>query len=238
MPPRGRVDTQGWAIDDPAASSTPAPPSAASVITPVTDTEGTAAVQEIEPYEIVLPDDYDIFQHFTVTRTGLVVKGHPDKQDWARMGGYLRFMETCIQFALGDWMNAGEGLYGEQEVAQLVDSKVFTYSTLRNYAWVSEKVPPVNRIKGLDFKFHQLAASLPVHDQKTWLAKAVDKGWTTKEFDEELKKKKHGLRAETVFYVIVACDDESDQQQCVRQLENLGRDCTLKVEKKLKALVG
>lgn len=224
---KARTDTQGWGLDE----SAPAPPSAPSA-TPVEDAGG-AVVQE--PYEIVLPDDYDIFQHFTVTRTGLVVKGHPDKQDWARMGGYLRFMETCIQFALGDWLNAGEGLYGEQEVAQLVDSKTFTYSTLRNYAWVAKSVPPSNRIKGLDFKFHQLAASLPPTEQKKWLDKAVEKGWTTKEFDEELKKKKHGLLADTIYYVIVACEDETDQQKVVRQLENLGRDCTLKMETKLKA---
>jgi hypothetical protein len=60
-------------------------------------------------------------------------------------------------------------------------------NTLRNYAWVSRKVPPENRDPSLPWRSHYLVASMGPDDQRLWLAHARKWGWTSAELHEQVQ---------------------------------------------------
>lgn len=195
--------------------------------------ETPQALDSVEPgSKITIPDKLDLYEHFRLTKTELQVVGTPTFDEWVAMGSTLRFFEVCIQFALGDWLNVGEGTWGDK-VAQVVDVTDFSIETIRNYAWVAGKVPPSNRVEGLPFTFHQAVAAMSTPEQRLWLAKTQEQGWSVADLKREIKKKMLGAPDLAVRYlVVVECRDEDDQQTCARQLENLERTYTLKTDTK------
>jgi hypothetical protein len=111
-------------------------------------------------------------RQFELTPTGLRVSGRPTFQQWEEAGRFLKQAGTSVGFWLGDWLNWGEGAFGEM-ASQAMDERELTYQTLANYKWVAGKVPPERRRQGLTFEHHRQVARLEPADQERWLAKAA-----------------------------------------------------------------
>lgn len=216
---RRRLDTQGWAGAESAPVVELPPPAVQDGVVEdavIDDTETALRVQA--------PPSISMFDHFEITKTSLKMKSNATFDEWIGMGSTLRFFEVCIQFAMGDWMNSGEGKWGDK-CAQVIDSTEFSVETVRNYAWVSAKVPPENRLDTLPFTFHQAVAGIESHvEQKRWLDRAVTNSWTVSDLKKAIKAKQEGAPETGPSYtVIVDCTDEDDMHACCRQLENLER---------------
>lgn len=114
------------------------------------------------------------------TETGLRIKTKISFDHWERLGEVLKRAETGIQWWLGDWMIYGEHQYGEK-YAQALDASEQTginADTLRNYHWVSERIPSVMRITELPWSFHQVVAGLPEVERNAWLSTALNRKLT------------------------------------------------------------
>jgi hypothetical protein len=227
--PRTRRDAQGWKETlnaDAATAITPAAAPPAPVVDAALDTAST------DLQKVAVPPHITLYEHFDITKTSLRMKSNASFEEWVSMGSTLRFFEICINFALGDWMNAGEGKWGDK-VAQVIDVTDFAIETVRNYAWVAAKVPPENRVESLPFTFHQVVAAIDSKiEQKRWLDRAVKHNWTVNELKRQIKAKQLGVEASNpgaqLWLVEVECDNEDDAQACLRQLENLERKGKIK----------
>lgn len=171
---------------------------------------------------------------FQVTDTGLVVKGKPSLEVWSDMFEFLRICDRAIQFALGDALNRTEADFGE-EASQLVDATDWSEETVKNYRWVSAKVPPPVRRADLSFSHHQVVAHLETTElQKQWLAKAAEgtdgAQWSVARLKKEVKGIESSSTETDSYTVTVTCENEARQDELVRQLPNLGFE-SFKVKK-------
>jgi len=94
---------------------------------------------------------------FTLTATGLDVKGKPSFDDWQDCGGLLQRMEGAVQFWIGDWLNYGEHAYGEKYAQAVNDTQAETW---RHYAWVATQVETCTRVHNLSWSHHREVAKL------------------------------------------------------------------------------
>ena len=167
-------------------------------------------------------------QYFEVTPTGLVVHGDPNFNQCEALWETLLTFEKVVQLAIGDAMRFFRERFGERADQIISHRTGWSRSTLRNYEWTAEKVPPsVRRLDVLSFSHHQKVAALPPGDQERLLnAAAAGDGdgepWSVNRLASEIKVSA-GQAARVDFIVTVYCESEADQAACCRQLENLGR---------------
>lgn len=110
---------------------------------------------------------------FTMTRTGIEFCGELTFKEWDVLGKKLTDAERTIGFLIGDWINYGDGRYGEKYDEALAYTGL-AYETLMNYSYVSRKVEISSRDENLTFKHHYTVAKLKDPDeQKHWLQQAV-----------------------------------------------------------------
>jgi len=168
-------------------------------------------------------------RNFTVGPTGLAVTGEPTLDEWAGIGELLRTLEHGLQWAIGDWICAGEGRFGDQ-AAQILDHTAWSVRTTAVYRWAASRVPPENRRADLTFSHHLVVADLPIDEQADWLARAAAENETTNEpwSVERLKREMAVATAKgTVmrYLLVVDCDDETAREKLKTKLERAGHLC-------------
>jgi hypothetical protein len=102
---------------------------------------------------------------------------------WLEIGHTLDRITRSLGWLVGDWLNYGEGKYGE-DYAQGMQMSGLAYKTVANYKWVASRVPREIRHEGLSFGHHDAVSRMSATDQEIWLDKAEANGWTR----EDLRK--------------------------------------------------
>src|SRR5262245_54733442 len=150
-------------------------------------------------------------RNFSVGPTGLVVTGEPTLDEWAGIGELLRTLEHGLQWAIGDWICAGEGRFGDQ-AAQVLDHTAWSVRTTAVYRWIASRVPPENRRPELTFSHHGIVADMAPDEQREWLAKAVGAAdvdgevWSVQRLKREMAVVK--AKGTTMRYLLVVdCPD-------------------------------
>jgi hypothetical protein len=168
-------------------------------------------------------------QNFKIGPTGLLVTGEPTLEEWAGIGELLRTLEHGLQWAVGDWICAGEGRYGDR-AAQILDHTAWSVRTTAIYRWAASRVPPENRRSDLTFSHHLVVADLPVDEQRAWLEKAAqpvevgEETWSV----QRLKREMAVVTAKgTVmrYLLVVDCDNEVSRDKLKTKLERSGLIC-------------
>lgn len=111
---------------------------------------------------------------FKWTSTGLAIDGDISRDDWELTGQALKFMQSSMQWLIGDWLLWGEQLqYGTYE--EFASEFGFEVQTIYNYRWVAGKVEISLRKEKLSFGHHNLVAGMKAkEDQAYWLNRAVE----------------------------------------------------------------
>lgn len=118
-------------------------------------------------------------------------------KDWETIGKMCGFVGNAWQWWIGDWLNSGELLFGEQS-AQGTDTIDTRFDlalrvtgreagTLANIRSVCEKVPKDRRRPELTFAHHQEVAPLEPDAQEEWLAKAIEENWNRSQLREAIR---------------------------------------------------
>lgn len=110
---------------------------------------------------------------YTVRPTGIEFNGELSFEEWEDIGRQAVPMAKSIGFIVGDWINYGEGRYGEQYTGA-IESTGLDYGTLRNYAHVARRVEMSYRNDNLDFTHHMVVAKLKPDEQEHWLEIAAE----------------------------------------------------------------
>lgn len=117
---------------------------------------------------------------------------------WERLTAGLITAEGSSQWLIGDCLLHGRQVFGE-DYAQAIDVKNLTRvdeSAIRAYIWVSENVPPVLRKTRLRWSHHKEVAKLSYDEQKAWLERAEELGWTVRELRANIRLVADDVEAE------------------------------------------
>lgn len=107
------------------------------------------------------------------------------------IGRFLGAMNRSCSWWIGDWLNYGEGVYGDRW-GQATAATGLAEQTLINRAYVCRHVPADRRRATLPFSVHALVAALPAKEQAKWLDRAEKHAWTREDLREHMK----GAKAE------------------------------------------
>lgn len=142
----------------------------------------------------------DIERYYTRTGTGIQIAESAPFDVWLKVGRLLLDFREWERFARGDWINAGQHLYGDK---YLQASSLFGGSeqTLRNICHVSRHVPDEIRRRELSWSHHRsVALKEKTLEWKTrWLQRAIDERMTTEQLRLAIAEEKaiedHALRS-------------------------------------------
>lgn len=155
-----------------------------------------------------LPDFGGVEQLFLFPQGSLKHSGleltNPDMQfeDWQKIGHLIGFMSRWSKFALGDWLNFGAAIFGEDYAQGVEGTPSERYdvahritglevATLQNYASICGRIALSTRRIELNFSMHEPVAGLEPEEQGEWLDRAVTEGWTREELRIAIKEAKN-----------------------------------------------
>jgi hypothetical protein len=106
---------------------------------------------------------------FTLTPTGIEFHEELNFDEWKLLGIELGKADNAVAFMIGDWINYGEGRYGER-INEAIKLTGLTRQTIWEYAYVTRRIQPFARAKDLDYSIHRTVAKLKTpEEQKHWL---------------------------------------------------------------------
>lgn len=127
---------------------------------------------------------------YTLTETGLEVRGKPTYDEHLGVGDFIRGVVKFSGFWLADWLCYGDTREDwKHQLDQVVDAGLLTEASARQYRYVGKKTKG-NRVAGVDFGHHAEVASLDPAEQKQFLEKSKDEGWTQRELRQEIRAHK------------------------------------------------
>jgi hypothetical protein len=120
------------------------------------------------------------------TRVGLRMPSGASFAEWEQAGRQLSGIVDSSSWWLGDWLVFGKDHYMDR-YQHGIRAVGLQYQTLRNYAWVSRRFEFDRRRPALTFQHHAELASLPLDQQETWLDRAEQNRWTTKQLRRAIR---------------------------------------------------
>ncbi|GAA2704206.1 LmbU family transcriptional regulator [Actinoplanes palleronii] len=144
------------------------------------------------------PSQADELQHDQVltTKVGLHLPAGLAFEDWERAGRKLSGLLNSSSWWLGDWLVYGADHYADRYERGISEAGL-KYQTLRNYAWVSRRFEVHRRRPALSFQHHAELASLPTDEQESWLDRAEQMVWSTKQLRNAIKAERDGNTQQT-----------------------------------------
>jgi len=133
----------------------------------------------------VKPDDITLGS-FTLNPTGVTTIGMPTFNEWLKCGDFIQRANRSVHFWIGDWLNFGEGAYGEM-YAQAMDQTKYHYDTLRHDKWVASRIQNGRRRPNLTWTHHQEVADLEPDEQDLMLDMAVKNEMNTATFRKAVR---------------------------------------------------
>jgi hypothetical protein len=121
---------------------------------------------------------------------------------WESIGRTIGFVGSAWQWWVGDWLNFGEELYGEEHAQAIEATTQERYSmaeritgvehgTMMNIRSICGKIARSRRVEGLPFWVHAEVAALEPEEQTEWLVRAHEEGWNRDALRQAIKDKKH-----------------------------------------------
>lgn len=121
---------------------------------------------------------------------------------WEDLGRFLGGIDRRARWYIGDWLNFGEALFGDQAAQGVEATPAERYSeaeritgldhgTLMNIRSVCGKVPRTVRRKELGFWIHAEVAKLDHDEQVVWLQRTIDNGLTKSDLRQAIRDEKN-----------------------------------------------
>ena len=109
-------------------------------------------------------------------------------EQWLEIGHTLRWLQTGVQFWIGDHLRVGKERFGER-YTQALDETEYSYQALNDMVWVAEHVDFSRRRENLSWSHHREVAALPPAQQTEMLDKAESEGLTRSQLRALIKPK-------------------------------------------------
>lgn len=102
---------------------------------------------------------------------------------------------------IGDFLNYGAQVFGEEEYAQIEGSLRLRPQTLANYQSVAKHIPVSRRRAGLSFGAHAEVAYLPPRERDEMLTLAYQHDWKREHIRDHMQRKR-AIEEETGQHVM------------------------------------
>jgi hypothetical protein len=131
-------------------------------------------------------------------------------EQWAEVGRNLCRSDQVMKWWIGDWAAFGLRKYGQ--LKEFAEINGINYQSLRDMAWVSEKVELSRRRDNLEWSKHREVAALEPKDQEKWLAKAEAEELPVVEIRRQIRQSQgvqNALQSDgpILKFASKACDD-------------------------------
>lgn len=124
---------------------------------------------------------------YTLTATGLEVKGRPSFGEHEGVGEFIQRAHRASGFWLSDWLAYGDSRQDWRErLSQAVDATGLSEKTLRNVRAIGA-IDPSRRRDDVDFSLHSEVVALTPRSQEYWLERAAREGWTQRELRLQIR---------------------------------------------------
>lgn len=131
--------------------------------------------------------------------TRLLIVEDMSFEQWVELGRkVIRYGEASAWW-IGDWIVHGESSYGISEgteterravrerLRRILDEFELAYDRVRDYAYVSGRVPFAVRTATLSWSHHRVVADIARADeQERWLERAEAEGWSVRQLKEAI----------------------------------------------------
>lgn len=164
--------------------------------------DAVAAVQSLEKAGVL-----------ETTGTSLTLGDGVTYEQFEALGRGLGLINRSCQWWVGDWLNYGEGAYGEK-FAQAASETGLAEQTLVNRMYVCKHVAPSRRRASLPFSVHAEVAALPAKEQRQWLDRAEKGGWTRADLRSHMKATRKDERPQLH-------DDDANPEMLIRAARDL-----------------
>lgn len=127
---------------------------------------------------------------YTLTETGLVIKGKPSYDEHDGVGDFIKRAHRCSGFWMADWLRYGETRADWTErLSQIVDATGLSEKRVKNIRAVGGIEQSVRR-PGVEFGLHEEVAGLKPSEQAAWLERCEANGWDRRELRLNLRAAK------------------------------------------------
>jgi len=165
-----------------------APPPPRHIVVQQENDELRAQIAELEQQITTFQSHGEVVVNgFQLTKLGLFIPDAANRDDWDVVGDVLFRLHDSIQLLIGDYLVGMEREYGitYKDFAEKTGRSV---KTLRNYCYVAGNVEMSLRRDNLDYSHYMLVAAMKPRDQKKWLERASQHGWSKRELEAQIKQ--------------------------------------------------
>lgn len=118
------------------------------------------------------------YRDFQLTSVGFELdSSDAAPEHWSELGETIIGLHGATQWLIGDWLRHDENNQWGSSI-ELAEKYDLNLNTLYTYRKIAAKVPFGIRIPNLSFGHHQLIAYLPEKEQRAWLQRAAEEGWS------------------------------------------------------------
>ena len=145
-----------------------------------------------QPKNVLFPIDltqsFDLFG-FRLSSKGLVPLGSPTLDDFNSTFDFVLRVHKFSGFWLVDLIKYADSRPEWSHIIdQILDAQVLTEKSLKQYRYLGRNMLPTEeRVEGAGFGLHKKVAALPPEEQKQWVERARDEGWSQEELGEQVK---------------------------------------------------
>ena len=149
----------------------------------------------------------------------------PSFDEWESAGDTVRVILEAGPWWAVDWLNYGEGMFGE-EAAQAIDAMKWSDETMRIYRYIGQRVAPENRFppQEVPFTTHYVVARLPPAEQRHWLKRTAKERWTREQLRYEIIRAQTHAGETLHVWVLIDAKDPEDAQKLLDRLSLEGRN--------------
>jgi len=128
---------------------------------------------------------------FQMTSTGVIVPAgvRPSLPQFQGTFDYVTRVHKCSGFWIVDLIAyAYTRADWEDKIDHLIDADVLSERSVKQYKYLGKNMLPADeRIEGVGFSKHAIVASMEPADQKTWLERSRDQGWSEQDLKKEIQ---------------------------------------------------
>ncbi len=116
--------------------------------------------------------------HFTLTATGMDVRGRPSFEEYEQVGEFVKRAHKRSGWWLAAWVAYPDTRSDwEERISQAHDVTGLSEKTLKNLRAIGRGIEPSRRRDDVEFAIHAEVVGLTPDEQSYWLAKVAEEGW-------------------------------------------------------------